>query len=79
VISLTALVVPRAHRRNGWDTRLMLALLAAYPDKAWSIPQIVPEELAPEFFTRCSWTLQDKNQLEMVLDISQGSEGDVDG
>jgi ribosomal protein S18 acetylase RimI-like enzyme len=34
VISLTALVVPRADRRNGWGTRLMQALYATHPDKA---------------------------------------------
>ncbi len=79
VIPMTALVVPRAYRRNGWGSRLMHALLAAYPDKAWSIPQIVPEDLAPQFFTRCGWELQDTNQLEMVLDLSQSSEGDANG
>ncbi len=78
IISLTALVVPRADRRDGWGTRLMQALYARYPDKAWSIPQIVPEELAPAFFTRCGWELMDTNQLEMVLDLSQRSEGDAD-
>jgi ribosomal protein S18 acetylase RimI-like enzyme len=71
VIPLTALIVPRAHRRNGWGTRLMQALVAGYPDKAWSIPQIVPEELAPAFFRRCGWELMDTNQLEMVLDFAE--------
>jgi ribosomal protein S18 acetylase RimI-like enzyme len=79
VIPLTAFVVPRAHRRNGWGTRLMQALFATYPDKAWSIPQIVPEELAPTFFARCGWTLMDTNQLEMVLDVSWRFEGDAHG
>jgi ribosomal protein S18 acetylase RimI-like enzyme len=79
VISLTALVVPHADRRNGWGTRLMQALCARYPDKAWSIPQIVPEELAPAFFARCGWEPMDTNQLEMILDLSQRSEGDANG
>ena len=79
VIPLTAFIVPRSHRRNGWGTRLMQALFASYPDKAWSIPQIVPEELAPTFFARCGWTLMDTNQLEMVLDVSRRFEGDADG
>src|SRR5215210_1357184 len=78
IISLTALVVSRASRRNGWGTRLMQALVATYPDRAWSIPQIVPEELAPEFFGRCEWELMDNHQLEMVLDLSQKSEDDED-
>jgi ribosomal protein S18 acetylase RimI-like enzyme len=78
-IPLTALVVPRAHRRNGWGTRLMHALFAAFPDRAWSIPQLVPEGLAPAFFARCGWELQDTKQLEMVLELSQGSEGGANG
>jgi ribosomal protein S18 acetylase RimI-like enzyme len=78
-IPLTALVVPRVHRRNGWGTRLMHALFAAFPDRAWSIPQIVPEGLAPAFFARCGWDLQDTKQLEMVLDLSRGPEGGASG
>lgn len=79
VIALSALVVPRAERRKGWGTRLMRALSAAFPDRRWSIPATVPEELAPAFFTQCGWTLQDISQLEMVLDLSQRSESDTNG
>lgn len=70
VITLTALVVPRTDRRQGWGTRLMQALYASSADRPWSIPAIVPEELAPAFFRRCGWELQDTTQLEMVLDLS---------
>jgi ribosomal protein S18 acetylase RimI-like enzyme len=79
VIPLAAFVVSSAHRRKGWGTRLMQALFATYPDMAWSIPQLVPEELAPTFFARCGWTLMDTNQLEMVLDVSRRFEGDAHG
>jgi ribosomal protein S18 acetylase RimI-like enzyme len=79
VATLVMLVVPRAHRRSGWGTRLVQALFARYPDKAWSIPQIVPEELAPTFFTRCGWTLMDTNQLEMVLALARGPQHGSDG
>ena len=78
-IPLTALVVPRADRRNGWGPRLVQALFARYPDKTWSIPQIVPEGLAPEFFARCGWKLLDTNQLEMILNLSQKAKDDADG
>jgi hypothetical protein len=47
----------------------MQALYAAFAEQSWSIPAIVPEELAPAFFTRCGWVLQDMSQLEMVLDL----------
>ena len=70
MITLTAIVVPRADRRRGWGTRLLQSLYAAFADRTWSIPPIVPEDLAPTFFTRCGWELQDMNQLEMVLDLS---------
>jgi ribosomal protein S18 acetylase RimI-like enzyme len=73
-IHLVALVVPRAHRRNGWGTRLMQALFIRYPGKEWSIPQIIPEELAPTFFRRCGWGPTNTNQLEMVLDLTRRSE-----
>ena len=72
VITLTALVVPRVDRRKGWGTRIMQALYATYADRRWSIPAIVPEELAPAFFTRCGWELQDTSQWEMALDLSSG-------
>jgi ribosomal protein S18 acetylase RimI-like enzyme len=78
VISLTALVVPRADRRKGWGTRLIRSLCAAFSDRGWSIPAIVPEGLAPAFFERCGWELQDTSQLEMVLDLSQRSESNAD-
>ena len=78
-IPLTALLVPHANRRSGWGTRLMQALFARYPDKAWSIPQIVPEGIAPKFFARCGWKPLDTNQLEMVLDLPQKTRDDADG
>jgi len=55
------------------------SVIAKNPDKAWSIPQIVPEGLAPGFFARCGWELQDTNSLEMVLDLSQRSEDGANG
>ena len=74
VIPLVAFVVSRSYRRNGRGTRLMQALLARYPDRSWSIPQLVPEELAPTFFGRCGWELMDTNQLEMILDPTRNSD-----
>ena len=72
VITLIALAVPRADRRKGWGTRLMQALYATFANRSWSVPAIVPEELASAFFTRCGWELQDMNQLEMSLNLSSG-------
>jgi ribosomal protein S18 acetylase RimI-like enzyme len=74
VITLTAIVVPRVDRRKGWGTRLMRSLYGAFPGRGWSIPAIVPEDLAPDFFTKCGWELRDTSQLEMVLNLSSGEQ-----
>ncbi|HSK77001.1 MAG TPA: GNAT family N-acetyltransferase [Thermoanaerobaculia bacterium] len=68
-IVLTALVVPREIRRQGWGTRLLRALDAAFPGRPWSIPPIVPEELAPGFFPSLGWGGWEINQLEMRLEL----------
>ncbi|HEX6372031.1 MAG TPA: GNAT family N-acetyltransferase [Longimicrobium sp.] len=66
---LAALVVPRAHRRQGWGTRMLRALAAAFPGKPMQAVIVVPEDLAPEFFARSGWERQALNQLEMRLDL----------
>lgn len=68
---LTALVVPREHRRQGWGTRLVRALDAAFPGRPWSIPPIVPEDLAPGFFASLGWGGWEINQLEMRLELDR--------
>ncbi|HEX2740229.1 MAG TPA: GNAT family N-acetyltransferase, partial [Rubrobacter sp.] len=78
VVTLTALVVPRVHRRKGWGNRIMQALYAAFAKQSLAIPATVPEDLAPAFFTRCGWRLQDTSQLEMGLELSQRLEGGTD-
>jgi ribosomal protein S18 acetylase RimI-like enzyme len=79
VLTLSALVVPRIDRRKGWGTRLMQALYGPLSDRRWTIPAIVPEGLAPEFFTRCGWERQETSQWEMVLDLSSGERARSDG
>lgn len=66
---LTALAVPREIRRQGWGTRLLRALDAAFPGRPWSIPPIVPEDLAPGFFPGLGWGGWEINQLEMRLEL----------
>lgn len=68
---LTALVVPREHRRQGWGTRLVNALDAAFPGRPWSIPPIVPEDLAPGFFASLGWGGWEISQLEMRLELDR--------
>lgn len=68
-LTLSALVVPRAHRRQGWGTRMLRALAAAFPEKPWQAVAIVPEALAPGFFARAGWTRQEISQFEMRLEL----------
>lgn len=69
-LTLSALVVPHAHRRQGWGTRMLRALAAAFPGKPWQVVAIAPENLAPPFFTHAGWERQGISQLEMRLDLS---------
>ncbi|HET9210085.1 MAG TPA: GNAT family N-acetyltransferase [Thermoanaerobaculia bacterium] len=66
-LALTAIVVPRAHRRQGWGTRLLHALSAAFPGRPWAVSPVVPEGLAEGFFASLGWERQPISQWEMVL------------
>ncbi len=68
-LTLSALVVPRAHRRQGWGTRMLHALAAAFPGRPWQVVAIAPEELAPDFFMRAGWERSPMTQFEMRLDL----------
>jgi ribosomal protein S18 acetylase RimI-like enzyme len=69
-VPLAALIVPREHRRQGWGSRLVRALTAALPGRAWVVSPVVPEDLAPAFFTRLGWERYALSQLEMRLDLA---------
>lgn len=68
-LALTALVVPRAHRRQGWGSRMLNALAALHPGRPWLVSPVVPEDLAPGFFTRPGWERNAISQWEMRLEI----------
>jgi ribosomal protein S18 acetylase RimI-like enzyme len=72
-ISLVALLVPRSWRRQGYGSRLVRALDAAFPGKAWVVSAILPETLAPEFFPKLGWERTKINQFEMRLELSPDS------
>lgn len=68
-MTVSALVVPRAHRRQGWGTRMLRALAAAFPGKPWQVVAIVPEDLAADFFVRAGWERSPITQFDMRLDL----------
>ncbi len=67
---IDAFLVPRAKRRGGWGRRLMKALFAHYPGRAWTISATVPEDLSPEFFRKCGFQPGLLSQVEMELDLT---------
>jgi ribosomal protein S18 acetylase RimI-like enzyme len=69
MLQLSALIVPRAERRQGWGPRLVRALEAAFPGRALGMSAIVPEDLAPDFFPKLGWERGKLNQFEMRLDL----------
>jgi ribosomal protein S18 acetylase RimI-like enzyme len=70
-LSLTALLVPRQHRRQGWGTRLLQTLIAAFPGRPWSVSPVLPEGTAGDFFTKLGWTDWNLQQIEMRLEIGK--------
>lgn len=68
-LTLNALVVSRAHRRQGWGSRMLNALAALHPGRPWLVSPVVPEGLAPGFFTRPGWQRNAISQWEMRLEI----------
>jgi ribosomal protein S18 acetylase RimI-like enzyme len=70
-LGLTALVVPQPHRRQGWGSRLVLALTAAFPGRPWSVSPVVPEGLVGDFFTQLGWGGWEIQQIEMRLELAK--------
>lgn len=66
---LTALLVRREHRRQGWGVRTLRALCAAFPGRPWAVPQVVPEGLAARTFEAGGWERQPLEQFEMRLPL----------
>ncbi|RAK69869.1 GNAT family N-acetyltransferase [Hymenobacter edaphi] len=52
---LLSLVVPPAHRRQGWGTRLVRALEARYAGKPLLMPCLLPPGAGQALLQRCGW------------------------
>ena len=66
IITLSALVVETARRRQGWATRLLRALSARFPEKNWRLPILIPEEIPEAFFTRLGFCKESLTQMQMT-------------
>ena len=64
-ISFHSLVVPAHARGKGQATRLIEALFAKYPNKAWQAPAIFPEEMSSAFMG-AGMQLERLSQWQMV-------------
>ncbi|GAB2967773.1 hypothetical protein GCM10027048_43170 [Hymenobacter coalescens] len=66
---LLSLVVPAAHRCQGWGTRLLRALEARYADKPLLMPCLLPPGAGQDFLRRSGWqpTALELDEMELPL------------
>jgi ribosomal protein S18 acetylase RimI-like enzyme len=69
-ITLATILVPHAVRRQGWGRRMVRALRARFPDRAWRVPARFPENLAAGFFDHVGFRRVPLTQFEMVRDLT---------
>jgi ribosomal protein S18 acetylase RimI-like enzyme len=69
-IRLVAIAVAPGRRRRGVGSALISALVDRHPRRRWSIPAIVPEDIASGFLFRAGWARSSISQWEMHLDLS---------
>ena len=67
-IVIRGLAVPPQQQRQGWGTRVVSALLAAFPDRQWHVSATSPEEFG-RLFTANGFTLDTINQFQMLLTL----------
>jgi GNAT superfamily N-acetyltransferase len=70
---LDAIVVPRAKRRKGWGRRMLNALYRLYPNRAWMVNAVIPEDLTNDFFLANGFQRHKIRQYEMVLRLDETS------
>ena len=68
-ITIRGIVVDPTSRRQGHATRLLQAIIAAYPGKAWGVPIIVPESLVTGLFEKVGFSQDKLTQYQMNLSL----------
>jgi GNAT superfamily N-acetyltransferase len=69
VAMIRVVVVLPEHRGQGHARALLQALLDAYPDKAWHMPQFCPESIGVGLFEPLGFTRTELNQVHMVCKL----------
>lgn len=64
---IQSLVVPPEYQRQGQASKLLQALIAAFPNRTWRAPIVFPEELAPGFFEKNGFEKESLSQFQMEL------------
>ncbi|MCC6615143.1 MAG: GNAT family N-acetyltransferase [Anaerolineae bacterium] len=70
VIAIRGLVVNPGAQRSGQATRIVSALMATHPGKAWLVPAYCPEEYG-EIFVRNGFSYDTINQFQMILRLQE--------
>jgi len=70
-VIIWTLFVRKACRLQGLGTRLVEGLAAKYPDKALVMPVALPDDLAPEFFSKTGFVPPAISQFEMAISFSR--------
>jgi ribosomal protein S18 acetylase RimI-like enzyme len=66
-IHLRCLFVPPPYQKQGQGSRLLRALVAAFPQKRWAIKPLCPERYGTGFFEKRGFIRQPLNQVLMAL------------
>lgn len=65
-LTIQAIVVDPAHRRQGHATRLLRALQAEFPTKSWRVSIVFPEEFAVGLFEPLGFRRENLSQFQMI-------------
>jgi ribosomal protein S18 acetylase RimI-like enzyme len=69
-VAIRGLLTVPSERGKGHARRLLNGLAAVFPDRAFSVPTLIPEDLTPPFFTSLGFVKSDLTQVEMSLDLA---------
>ena len=68
-VSIRGVLTLPSERRKGHARRMLNGLSAMFPDRALSVPALLPEGLAAPFFSAMGFAPVDLAQIEMSLDL----------